>query len=529
MKTNLLAGYRFTKVLPMPFLLLLMSTWAFAQNKTYATSQSNQISGICLGCSVENPQNAVGNNEGDYSSFKIGIGVIGKIDQTLIFPEPTTKKIIVGIGTANIPLSVSLLQGVTVETFNGDTSNNDLQTISNSILKLGSQANKASLELNPTKKYDRIKISLNGGLINLGEELRIYYAYTSSPLPPMCNPLTQEPLPIHYYSFNGNTKDAISNFNLLADILSEVTPSEYENNMVCNQGLKPIPRGLGTDIKRIPLKDPRTVSFWARVGTTSNQSSAFIKMSIYGKVITITPDTITIRSIDDSTPFNPYPYFGKGKFLKTYNNYSRLNLYTLVFNGAPDTVPPGIPAGMEEEFYKDRYSDQLCLYINGVPAYNVIDSGGLGFPDRVYCTHWGPQYSNKEGGIGISFSEAQMDELLIYDKVFNSMEVFNFMTKYITPPPPPTSSEMNDMKLTFTEKILTVSPNPTIGQITLDGNILLLDSEISIRNTSGAEVYHSKFRSKTFDLPSNLPGGVYILSVQTKDNKVYTRKIILTR
>ncbi|MDN3695152.1 T9SS type A sorting domain-containing protein [Chryseobacterium tructae] len=74
-----------------------------------------------------------------------------------------------------------------------------------------------------------------------------------------------------------------------------------------------------------------------------------------------------------------------------------------------------------------------------------------------------------------------------------------------------------------------MSPNPTSGQITLDGNILMIGSEISIRNTSGTEVYHSLFRSKTFDLPSSLPAGVYMLTLQTKDKKVYTRKIILNR
>lgn len=470
----------------------------------------------------------MGSNEDDYSSFKIGIGVIGKIEQTLIFSGSITNKVIIGIGTASIPISVALLQGVTIETFIGNYSNNDSQTISSSTLKLGSQANKARLEFSPTKHYDRIKITLNGGLLNLNEELRIYYAYILTPPAPMCSPLIQSPLPIHYYSFDGNTKDSISNFNL-TNPFTAIFPLEYENNMVCNKGLKKDHNnGIGTDLKTIPLKDPRTVSFWGRVGTTSNQPSAFINMYFYGKAIKITPNNIFINPTSDSTQPNPTFPYDKGTFFKLSDNHSNLNLYTIVFRGDPISVPSNIPKELEN-FYKERYPDQVCLYINGFPAFMPATPDDIYFPNQIHCTHWEPNYSENQGGFGFSFNESQIDELLIYDKAFNSMEVFELMRKYERPFSIPSPTVTESVRSSVTDEILTVSPNPTMGQITLNGNVLLLDSNISIRTPSGTEVYHSRFRSNTFNLPTNLPEGIYILTVQTKDKKVYTRKIILKK
>lgn len=39
----------------------------------YAISQTNQITGICLQCSLENPQGAVGENKDDFSPFAANI------------------------------------------------------------------------------------------------------------------------------------------------------------------------------------------------------------------------------------------------------------------------------------------------------------------------------------------------------------------------------------------------------------------------------------------------------------------------
>lgn len=261
MKTNLLS-LNLIKSCLLACFLFLTSIGSFAQNKKYATSQTYQISGICLGCHVENSQNAAGSNENDYSTLKIGIGVLGKVEQTLIFPQASNKKLIIGIGTDNIPLSVAVLNGVTIETMNGTASNNDSRIIDSNILKIGTQANKATIELSPSQSYDRLKITLNGGLLNLSSGLRIYYAYYEE----QC---TIPFLPIHHYSFDGNTLDMPGgNLNLIR--IGSSTEA-FSGNMICNQGLtysSPDSTYIfkGSDFLNVPSpRRPRTVSFWARI------------------------------------------------------------------------------------------------------------------------------------------------------------------------------------------------------------------------------------------------------------------------
>lgn len=181
MKTNLLVRQRSIKAAMSASLLFLMNTMSFAQiTKTYANSQTNQTFGICLGCGVLNPQNAVGSNEDDYSNLIIPLGLIGRVEQTLIYPTALTNanKLVIGIGSEASNLSAQLIGGVSIETFNGNVSNNDYQNISNEVLKLGgTDPSKGEIELTMNKPYDRVKINLNAGLLNLNGGLRIYYSY----------------------------------------------------------------------------------------------------------------------------------------------------------------------------------------------------------------------------------------------------------------------------------------------------------------------------------------------------------------
>jgi hypothetical protein len=64
---------------------------SFAQIvKYYANAQANQVYGVCIGCGVLNPMNAVGPNESDYSVLQVSIGLLARTEQTLIFPTVLT-------------------------------------------------------------------------------------------------------------------------------------------------------------------------------------------------------------------------------------------------------------------------------------------------------------------------------------------------------------------------------------------------------------------------------------------------------
>lgn len=63
------------------------------------------------------------------------------------------------------------------------------------------------------------------------------------------------------------------------------------------------------------------------------------------------------------------------------------------------------------------------------------------------------------------------------------------------------------------------------GLFTLDKNIASEGSEVSLINTSGKEVFRSRINANTFE--AKLPEGMYILKLQTKENKIYTSKVIV--
>lgn len=180
MKFNLLLGNPSSfKAALVTLFLFSMQALSFGQDRIYAHAQSSGVFGVaCLGCRVDNPLNAVGGNEDDYSTMVLGTALLGGIQQTLIFPDlRSDTRLVVGIGTDNIPLSVQLLSGVTLETMNGGTSNEDRRTIDISLLKLGATPNRGTVEFKPTKPYDGIRIGLTGGVLSLGGGFRIYYAY----------------------------------------------------------------------------------------------------------------------------------------------------------------------------------------------------------------------------------------------------------------------------------------------------------------------------------------------------------------
>ncbi|AKK72879.1 hypothetical protein HX13_07850 [Chryseobacterium sp. P1-3] len=183
MKANLLASQFMKKTVVLASSMLLMTSLSFAQiTKIYATSQTNQVVGICLGCGVLNPDNAVDGNEITYSTLEVSVGLIARTEQTLIFPQTNvaagTNKLVIGFGADKTMLAAQIASSISIETFNGNVSNNDYQYLDSNNIKLGgSDPSKGEIEFTMNKPYDRIKINLNGGLLSVNGALRLYYAY----------------------------------------------------------------------------------------------------------------------------------------------------------------------------------------------------------------------------------------------------------------------------------------------------------------------------------------------------------------
>ncbi|MCQ9636476.1 T9SS type A sorting domain-containing protein [Chryseobacterium sp. WG23] len=695
MKTQVLTNRCLVKTVLLALFLFILNTSAFAQTKTYASSQTNQVHGICIGCSVQNPQNAIGNNESDYSTLSTPLGAISRVEQTLAFPATITQtsKVVIGIGTGtNQVLTAQLLSGVSIETFNGNISNDDYRFVNSELLKISSNSSNGTIEFITFKPYDRIEINYHSGVLNLNGGLRIYYAYwidriyathawndygvtdsdnaadndenTYSILkaangtnnakqtltfsqPPinklpkklvigigklynsngyphnnyspisfaslgklvvemayngfgnytrkaivvddsmfrsslsdptratieididptefstatliwshsqqlfndglriyyayylytdipatMCPPALS---PIHYYSLNENILD-MPGGNLNLTRISANTEI-FQNSLVCQQGLgysttEPETKYTfkGADYLNVPSpRAPRTVSFWARV-----DQGGSINLTLYGEKIKITQDSVIIK------PIKEHPGFVKlvsRMFRRNPATPGALNLYVINFNNdpTPDYYTINTFYTSNANTNPPYYPVDLRMTVNGeglpgpFPFFTPSDPNNRGnYPGLIETTYWAPYYTKGadlyNNDFIISFNKAQIDEFLIYDKKVSPKLLFNSYSQMM-----PNSNSVARISPSGENEIFAISPNPTTGQITLDGNILLQDANITIRNTFGREVYQAKVQSKTIDLPSTLSGGVYILTLQTKDKKVYSRKIILTR
>lgn len=453
--------------------------------REFAVSETHQISGICLGCAVENPEKAVGNNTQDYSAFKIGLSVLGSIQQTLIFRHRTIDrftKLSIGIGTGHTGLSVRLLGQVYVETFSGDTSNNDARPVDARMLKIYEDSTKGELEFITSKPYDRVRITLNGGLADISDELRVYFADQTYGDFSLCY-VPHFAGEILYYSFDGDSKDLISG----KDLTSTLLPS-YKNHMLCGRlGLSVIPcleNTLQHTAAPWSLGDTGTVGFWARIDRQSfcNETPK-VHVEIPPLSITLTADAVTVCKS------------GLGCKTSPVANPAGLNLYVVTIMPAP--------------------ANPMRLFINGAEVAVPLEP--LAVPPL-------------DGHIKVSLNQAQIDEMIVYKKVqsFRTIKSW-YADNCLRCQVAPSLTAAPKAGLLPTPAATGLYPNPTTGRISIGDDDIINDATVAVKNAYGMEVYRTRLNVKTFELPSSLANGVYMITLTTKDHKVHSYKVVLSR
>ncbi|BAP30189.1 uncharacterized protein CHSO_1152 [Chryseobacterium sp. StRB126] len=422
MKIYVLAVCILRKAMLLPLLMFIASTLVYAQ-QVYVSSQSSQIYGVCFACSVQDPENAIGSDESNYAFMRIPLGAFASIEQTLIFPSVKTySKVVIGIGTNQAGLSVQLLGGVSVETFNGNVSNNDYRIVNNEILKIGAtDPSKGTIEFTTNKPYDRIVLRFTSG-VGLNGGLQIYYTYQ----------------------------------------LDKVYASSETRIIKC---------------PGCSVQNPQNA-----VGPNENDFSKLIA-----------PSSGSFYSVEQALHFPNEKTFTK-----------------LVIGVGSDSKP--IDQVIDKEV-------KINTNITGEVLVELIMGRLKKDPQDPYkgVIEFITSYPYDQVVLNLSVSPNSARDLKIHYAYQENVYQ------------PVTVASANAMKTVPIEKVLTVFPNPTTGSVTLQGNVDFTDADIFINNTLGKEVFRSKFRSKTIDLPATLPGGIYMLSVQTKDREIYTHKIILTR
>jgi gliding motility-associated-like protein len=179
--------------------LAQLNQQTFAQTRIYANTQTtgnNGILGVCIGCVVNNADNAVNANFSDYATLNVTVGVGGiSTYETLIFPAANKPAagtpVTVKIGTGDQLLSLNLLGAVSLQAYNGSTAIDQPVAASSLLTVLGSN-NQAEVSITPTQAYDRIRVSLNGGLVSALNNIYLYGAFYKHASAAACNTAVDE-------------------------------------------------------------------------------------------------------------------------------------------------------------------------------------------------------------------------------------------------------------------------------------------------------------------------------------------------
>ncbi|WP_316820718.1 beta strand repeat-containing protein [Pedobacter gandavensis] len=164
--------------------MVVCGTAVKGQTQTYANSEENGKTGLCVICGVTNPTFPINSSSlTDYSNFVVTVGLGGvTVYQTLIFPSVNPNvgcdEIIIRIGSGATLLTANLLGGVTVQSYNGNTANPDAVVVNSSILTLLGTDNQGEIRIKPTASFDRVRLTLSSALLGALSNFRVYFAYS---------------------------------------------------------------------------------------------------------------------------------------------------------------------------------------------------------------------------------------------------------------------------------------------------------------------------------------------------------------
>jgi len=168
-------------------LLLCATSQIFGQRHFATTQQSGATGLLCLGCVVNNQGNAIDANLQTFSTLNVPVGLLASTYQELIFPGtvPANTQLTIKLGTGDNLLDVTLLGGVTITPYNGNVAGTPVTAPT--LASVASNNNQLELIYAPTQAYDRVRVTLSGGLLGALSSIYLYDAFYTTPGPPICN------------------------------------------------------------------------------------------------------------------------------------------------------------------------------------------------------------------------------------------------------------------------------------------------------------------------------------------------------
>ncbi|RVU00455.1 gliding motility-associated C-terminal domain-containing protein [Mucilaginibacter limnophilus] len=176
-------------------LLLFTSIKSYAQ-RIYANEQDNGRSGlVCVNCVVNDASNAADGNPQTRSQINVVVGVGAQTWQEVIFSGPVkpaaNTPVRLKLGTGDNLADLTVLGSVSIRAYNGDSPVGPSYSLG-TLVTAASNNNQVDVGITPAQTYDRVRITLNGGLVGALSSLYVYEAYFNGPGPVACNTAIDE-------------------------------------------------------------------------------------------------------------------------------------------------------------------------------------------------------------------------------------------------------------------------------------------------------------------------------------------------
>lgn len=382
------------------------------EDTTYATSQTVETNGLCIGCAAVNADNAINEDLNDYSTLSVGLSALGaNISQSLIFPSDQNlpfRRITINLARTD-GLSLHLLGAVAVRTSNNGVDNDDRHLIADNALVTDPASNRVTYTFQSSKVFDRVIIELNGGILAIGSGIRIYYAYTiDMDHITACGKAPNNPLA--YYPLDGNTRDyGPGRFD------GTGLGMTYTNNAICSKAaFNDTELDQRFQVNNFPgVEDYVTVAFWVKLtsdaandpfGRPRAQFTLCNMEKINRCEITIRDNSVAFWVRNATVPINGFLRSQNGEWVTelkpAFNNgYCHV---VAVLNDRPNPQDPHEQASI------------VRIYINGVAANAVYSETGR---NTSFTTQF-------------KISNCYVDDILIYDRIFRDTEIADLFSSY---------------------------------------------------------------------------------------------------
>ncbi|RYY28118.1 MAG: gliding motility-associated C-terminal domain-containing protein, partial [Sphingobacteriaceae bacterium] len=163
-------------------------TPVFSTTCDFASTQTNAIDNLCIGCTISNAENVVDADVSNFARYTIPLGLSGgSITQRLIFADQgvvgDTVQILVHV--PNAVLTAQVLNGLQLTSYNGTTSNNDQVNASTNLsgFQVLNGGDQALLKFAPQAPFNAIELQLNAGAASTLTTLNVFYATKQIALP----------------------------------------------------------------------------------------------------------------------------------------------------------------------------------------------------------------------------------------------------------------------------------------------------------------------------------------------------------